>query len=140
VNPIFSNNILLSSEICKYDAQEKFRIIAIKRNEYLNRILTICCIVLRIVTICSNLSISIKGLTMGQHAIRIDSELFKTAKSTADVEHRSVPKQIEYWAKIGRISIENPDLSYKMIHDILLGLSQAENGETEDYNFGSFED
>jgi hypothetical protein len=51
-----------------------------------------------------------------------------------------VPKQIEYWAKIGRISIENPDLSYKMIHDILLGLSQAENGETEDYNFGSFED
>lgn len=95
---------------------------------------------LRIVSICSNLSILIKGLSMSQHVIRINSELFKTAKSTAEVEHRSVPKQIEYWAKIGRISIENPDLSYTMIHNILLGLSQAENGETEEYSFGSFED
>ncbi|MBC8346258.1 MAG: hypothetical protein H8E56_08380 [Candidatus Marinimicrobia bacterium] len=77
---------------------------------------------------------------MSQNVIRIDSELFNTAKSIANVEHRSVPKQIEYWAKIGRIAIENPDLSYKMIHNILLGLSQAENGETEDYSFGQFED
>ncbi|MBC8467148.1 MAG: hypothetical protein H8D58_01000 [Candidatus Marinimicrobia bacterium] len=75
---------------------------------------------------------------MSQNVVRIDSKLFKNAKVAANVEHRSVPKQIEYWAKIGRIAIENPDLTFEMIRHILLGLSQAENGETEDYSFGPY--
>jgi hypothetical protein len=99
-----------------------------------------CSVLLLIVVLCSILFILMKGLTMSQNVIRIDTELFNKAKTIAKVEHRSVPKQIEYWAKIGRIAIKNPDLSYEMIHDILLGLAEAENGETEDYSFGRFED
>lgn len=77
---------------------------------------------------------------MSQNVIRINSELFNEAKNIANIENRSVPKQIEYWAKIGRIAIENPDLTFAMIHEILLGLSQTETSELEDYIFGPDKD
>jgi hypothetical protein len=36
------------------------------------------------------------------------------------VEHLSVPKQIEYWSKIGKIAQENPDLPFSLIREILI--------------------
>ncbi|MBC8346847.1 MAG: hypothetical protein ISR82_03105 [Candidatus Marinimicrobia bacterium] len=77
---------------------------------------------------------------MSQIAIKLNKDLVTAARAVADVEHRSVPKQVEYWAKVGQIAVENPDLSYAMIRDIMLGLSQAKNGELEEYRFGQSED
>lgn len=36
-------------------------------------------------------------------AIRIDDKLIREASAEAQVQRRSTPKQIEYWAEIGRI-------------------------------------
>nr|BBJ04579.1 hypothetical protein YBY_24280 [Marinobacter nauticus] len=36
-------------------------------------------------------------------AIRIDDKLIREALAEAQVQRRSAPKQIEYWAEIGRI-------------------------------------
>jgi len=36
-------------------------------------------------------------------AIRIDDKLVREASAEAQVQRRSTPKQIEYWAEIGRI-------------------------------------
>jgi len=36
------------------------------------------------------------------------------------VEHLSVPKQIEYWSKIGKIAQENPDLPFSLIREIMI--------------------
>jgi len=41
----------------------------------------------------------------------------------------SVPKQIEYWSRIGKIAEENPDLPYSMIRDILVADQEAVVGE-----------
>ena len=40
-------------------------------------------------------------------AVNLDTELVKIARSYSGAECRSVPKQIEHWAKIGRIAEEN---------------------------------
>ena len=47
--------------------------------------------------------------------VRLPEALVESAKRYGTVEHRSVPKQIEYWSQIGKIAAENPDLSFSVI-------------------------
>ncbi len=65
--------------------------------------------------------------------VKISEYLVDQAKRYAGIEHRSVPKQIEYWSRIGKIAQENPDLSFTMIRDILIADQEDPVGE---YEFG----
>lgn len=62
--------------------------------------------------------------------VNLDADLVKLAKTYSAVNHRSIPKQIEYWAKIGRIAEENPDLNYHGIYSMLLDLENSKNQGT----------
>lgn len=64
-------------------------------------------------------------------ALRLSEELVNKAKQEANVYNRSVTKQIEYWAKIGRIALENPDLPVEFI----IGILKAKEQETEPFEF-----
>lgn len=68
--------------------------------------------------------------------IKLSDNLIIQAKRYAAINHRSLPKQIEYWSRIGKIAEENPDLSYNFIKDILFALDEARLAETEPYSFG----
>lgn len=68
--------------------------------------------------------------------INLSDELVEKAKKYGSVYSRSTPKQIEYWAKIGKVAEENPDLPYEFIKDVLLALQQVDEGDTEPYEFG----
>ena len=61
--------------------------------------------------------------------VKLSQGLVDQAKSHAQVQHRSVPKQIEYWSQIGKIAEENPDLPFFMIRDILIADQEAVVGE-----------
>lgn len=76
----------------------------------------------------------VKGVIMGT-SIKIAESLANDAKHYASVMSRSVPKQIEHWAKIGKIAEENPDLSYEFIKDILLAAEEVRDGDTLPYEF-----
>ena len=52
--------------------------------------------------------------------VKLSNALVKQAELFASIEHRSVPKQIEYWSQIGKIAQENPDLTFSMIREILI--------------------
>jgi hypothetical protein len=65
--------------------------------------------------------------------VKLSEQLVNEAKSHAQVQHRSVPKQIEYWFRIGKIAEENPDLPFFMIRDILIADQEESVGE---YVFG----
>lgn len=52
--------------------------------------------------------------------IRIDDEIYNDAKKVAKAECRSVPCQIEFWAKIGRCALDNPDLPIEFVKDLLI--------------------
>ena len=66
-------------------------------------------------------------------SVRLDDEFVTRAKIHAEAECRSVPKQIEYWAKIGQIMIDNPDLSYEFVHEALLATEEAKQGMVKRY-------
>jgi hypothetical protein len=65
--------------------------------------------------------------------VKLSEALVETAKRYGCIEHRSVPKQIEYWSQIGKIAAENPDLSFSVIRDILIADQEEPAGE---YQFG----
>jgi hypothetical protein len=69
-------------------------------------------------------------------AIRISDKLVRAAKLLSSVENRSVTGQIEYWARIGKIAEENPDLPYSLIKEMLIGLEELNQGESSEYTFG----
>ncbi len=65
--------------------------------------------------------------------VKLSEALVDQAKRFAAVQHRSVPKQIEYWSQIGKIAEENPDLPFSVIRDILIADQEETAGE---YKFG----
>ena len=69
-------------------------------------------------------------------AIRVSDELIRNARLYSSVDNRSVTGQIEHWAKIGRCVEENPDLTYNLIKEILIGLEELDQGEYSEYKFG----
>jgi hypothetical protein len=61
--------------------------------------------------------------------VKLSDKLVEQARSCGQVQHRSTPKQIEYWSQIGKIAEENPDLSFFMIRDLLVADQEAVVGE-----------
>ncbi len=68
-------------------------------------------------------------------SIRLDQELVDKAAVMAKVLNRTVPKQIEHWAKIGKIMEENPDLPYEFVRQSLIGMAEVEMGKLEKFSF-----
>ena len=69
-------------------------------------------------------------------AIKLSDELIKEARRYGEAYSRSIPKQIEYWSRIGKIAEQNPDLPYAFIKDILIAQQEKGDGETTPYRFG----
>ena len=69
-------------------------------------------------------------------AVRISDNLLRDARKYSKVDHRSLTGQIEHWARIGKNVEENPDLTYDLIKEILLGLQELDQGEKTEYSFG----
>jgi hypothetical protein len=67
--------------------------------------------------------------------IRLSEELITNAEKYGHVYNRTIPKQIEYWAKIGKITEENPDLPYNFIKDVLIAKQQLDAGTVLPYEF-----
>ena len=57
-------------------------------------------------------------------SIRNNLNLYEQAKLEAMAEHRTIAGQIEFWAQVGRVSIDNPDLPVNFIVGSLLSLAE----------------
>ena len=66
-------------------------------------------------------------------SIRLDDDFVSDVKVHAEAEMRSVPKQIEYWAKIGKIMTDNPDLPYSFVQEALLASEEVKIGKVKRY-------
>jgi hypothetical protein len=63
-------------------------------------------------------------------SIRIDQALYDQAKADATAEHRTIAGQVEYWAKIGRAALDNPDLPVSFIADSLASMAEPREHAT----------
>ena len=66
-------------------------------------------------------------------AVRISEKLVNDAKKFSRIDHRSLTGQIEHWARMGKCAEENPDLTYSLIKEILIGVEGLEQGEKSEY-------
>jgi len=69
-------------------------------------------------------------------AVRVSENLVRDARMISAVDNRSVTGQIEHWARVGKCAEENPDLTYRLIKDILIGIEELDQGESSEYQFG----
>lgn len=61
--------------------------------------------------------------------VKLADRLVEDAKRMAAIEHRSVPKQIEFYYQIARAAEQNPDLSFDLIRELLRSKSEEPSGE-----------
>ena len=63
-------------------------------------------------------------------SIRIDQTLYDQARCEAVSEHRTIAGQIEYWAKVGRAALDNPDLPVSFVAESLASLAEPRSEAT----------
>jgi hypothetical protein len=68
-------------------------------------------------------------------AVNLSALLIEEAKPVAQAVHRSVAEQIEYWARLGKVAEENPDLPINMLQDMLVSMEEARAGNLRRYQF-----
>lgn len=66
--------------------------------------------------------------------IRIDEDIYNEAKKVARSEFRSIPNQIEFWAKLGKCALDNPDLPIEFIRDLLV-MQRQDKADAEPFDF-----
>ncbi len=69
-------------------------------------------------------------------AIKLSEKLVNDAITNGKAQHRSAPKQIEYWASIGKIADENPELPLSFIKGVLIGIEESRSDDVSEYHFG----
>ncbi len=70
-------------------------------------------------------------------AVKVSDDLFEKAKIKSKVFKRSIAGQIEYWAKIGQMIEDNPELPLQFIQNILIGKEEIKAGQGTPYVFGN---
>lgn len=73
---------------------------------------------------------------MSTASIRLDQHLVDKAAIMGKALHRTTPKQIEHWAKIGAMMEDNPDLPYEFVKQAIIAKAEKEAGKLEEYKFG----
>ena len=73
---------------------------------------------------------------MATASVRLDQDLLEKASIMGEALNRSLPKQIEHWAKIGEMMEDNPDLPYEFVKRAIIAKAEKEAGKLEAYDFG----
>jgi hypothetical protein len=67
-------------------------------------------------------------------SIRLPTTLLDRARIAGEVESRSIPKQVEYWARIGQLVVESPAVRSSTLRDLIKsGLSFDEFTEAQKF-------
>jgi hypothetical protein len=69
-------------------------------------------------------------------AVKLSEDVVKSARIQSRIDHRSLGSQLSYWAKVGKMAEENPDLPFYFIREVMLSHEEAEAGLLEPYTFG----
>lgn len=62
--------------------------------------------------------------------VRIDDLLYEDARSHAKSECRTIAGQIEFWARVGKAALDNPDLPIDLVRDLLIARAEGRDRAT----------
>ena len=69
-------------------------------------------------------------------SIKLSDSLIQDAKSASRIAKRTLPEQIEHWARLGKACDENPDLPVHMLQDILASRVEMSLNKLSRFRFG----
>jgi len=69
-------------------------------------------------------------VAMSTVSVRIDESLVSAARAAAKAEFRTVQGQVEFWAKVGRAALDNPDLPASFIAESLMSMAEPREDST----------
>src|SRR5690625_236584 len=73
--------------------------------------------------------------------VRIKKDLVDSARAASKAEFRTVQGQLEFWARVGRAALDNPDLPASFIAESLMSMAEPRDDATDfkdTYNRGDF--
>lgn len=56
--------------------------------------------------------------------VRIEDELYEQAKAASKGECRTIAGQLEFWAKVGKAALDNPDLPIEFVRELLIARTE----------------
>lgn len=56
--------------------------------------------------------------------VRIDDKLYEQAKSASKGECRTIAGQLEFWAKVGKAALDNPDLPIEFVRELMIARTE----------------
>ena len=62
--------------------------------------------------------------SMTTSSVRISSDLIERARLEAKGEMRTVQAQLEFWIRVGKATLENPDLPASFVAEAVLALEE----------------
>jgi hypothetical protein len=60
----------------------------------------------------------------------MDDKLVGAARAAAKAEFRTVQGQLEFWAKVGRAALDNPDLPASFIAESMMSMAEPRGEAT----------
>ena len=61
---------------------------------------------------------------MGRPA-RIDDALYQEARAHAHAERRTIARQLEFWVRMGKAALDNPDLTTELVKVLLIARAEG---------------
>jgi hypothetical protein len=56
--------------------------------------------------------------------VRIEDNLYEQAKAASKGECRTISGQLEFWAKVGKAALDNPDLPIEFVRELLIARAE----------------
>lgn len=61
---------------------------------------------------------------MSTVSVRINEDLVNSARTASKAEFRTMQGQLEFWAKVGRAALDNPDLPASFIAESIMSMAE----------------
>jgi len=59
--------------------------------------------------------------------VRINDALYREVREYAHAERRMIARQLEFWVRMGKASLDNPDLPTEFVKDLLIARAESRN-------------
>ena len=59
--------------------------------------------------------------------VRINDLLYREAQAQAHAERRTIARQLEFWARMGKAALDNPDLPTEFVKDLLIARAEGKH-------------
>lgn len=56
--------------------------------------------------------------------VRINDELYEQAKAASKGECRTISGQLEFWARVGKAALDNPDLPVEFVRELMIARAE----------------